>query len=155
MATKKCPVCKEHKPLNATYFCRHSKRPSGFNGTCKTCVNEAQNGFNKKNPAVIRARAAKWKKDNPIRYKIREYKASAKKRGLAFPLTHEQVENLVTQPCHFCGTPSAGGIDRKDNSQGYLLENCLPCCQYCNRAKYTRTYDEFEGWIARLIEFRK
>jgi hypothetical protein len=118
-------------------------------------VNEAQNQHNKANPEVARARAAKWKKDNPVRYKYREYKASAKKRGLLFPLTIKELGEIVNQPCHFCGTEEAGGIDRKDNSQGYFIENCLPCCQYCNRAKYTRTYDEFLEWVDRLTQFRK
>ena len=26
-------------------------------------------------------------------------------------------------------------IDRKDNSIGYLLENCVSCCFVCNRTK--------------------
>jgi len=35
------------------------------------------------------------------------------------------------------------GIDRWDNSQGYLADNVVPCCKDCNRAKNTRTPREF------------
>ena len=35
------------------------------------------------------------------------------------------------------------GIDRGDNSKGYLPENLVPCCKGCNRAKSTRSPREF------------
>lgn len=35
------------------------------------------------------------------------------------------------------------GIDRWDNSRGYLADNVVPCCKDCNRAKMTRPPREF------------
>ncbi|MGJ4945153.1 HNH endonuclease signature motif containing protein [Bradyrhizobium sp. HKCCYLS1011] len=41
------------------------------------------------------------------------------------------------------------GIDRKDNGQGYTIENCVPCCSVCNHAKHTMGYEQFIMWISR------
>lgn len=56
-----------------------------------------------------------------------------------FELSFTQYEHLVSQPCYYCGTSlenMAGiGLDRKDNSKGYSIENVLPCCGKCNRIR--------------------
>lgn len=49
---------------------------------------------------------------------------------------------------------NANGIDRKDNSVGYILENCIPCCFPCNKAKGGMSYDEFIKYLNNLVEFR-
>jgi hypothetical protein len=46
------------------------------------------------------------------------------------------------------------GIDRKDNTKGYVLENSLPCCYLCNRAKGDKPYEEFILWVVRLAQYR-
>ena len=35
------------------------------------------------------------------------------------------------------------GVDRWDNSKGYLPDNLVPCCKDCNRGKLTRSSREF------------
>jgi hypothetical protein len=69
--------------------------------------------------------------------------------------------------CHYCGVspsmvrvlPSGrgaftyNGLDRVDNTLGYMLENVVPCCKTCNIAKGTMPYDDFMAWIGRLIEY--
>ena len=101
-----------------------------------------------------------------------EYKIGADKRGLDFDLTKEQFKILTKQNCHYCNVKPAqelvnrckklskeaqeygkyiyNGVDRKDNSIGYILENALPCCRICNRAKWTLGYDEFIEYIERF-----
>ena len=37
-----------------------------------------------------------------------------------------------------------------DNSKGYSLDNIVPCCKICNRAKSDLTYKDFIEWIRRL-----
>lgn len=51
----------------------------------------------------------------------------------------------ATRACHYCGLQpkSIGGIDRKDNAQGYLQGNCVPCCRPCNVYKHTTSYEIF------------
>jgi len=41
-----------------------------------------------------------------------------------------------------------GGNDAK----GYTIDNVVPCCTACNRAKWARTVEEFLGWIVQVYE---
>ncbi|KKM81786.1 hypothetical protein LCGC14_1326270 [marine sediment metagenome] len=152
--TRKCSRCKIVKELCAKNFSQDKGRKFGFAYWCKPCARKANKKWTDNNPESNRARALRWKRNNPLKHKYKEYKHSAKRRGLVFPLTIKVFEDIIKEPCHFCGTKLAGGIDRKDNSQGYLIKNCLPCCQYCNRAKYTRSYEEFREWIDQLIHYQ-
>lgn len=92
---------------------------------------------------------------------IKDYKVKSKKRNLAFDLSEEEFRNLITSNCFYCGcSPKnekkmpeyAGslfynGIDRVDNTRGYSLDNCVPCCIICNKAKRDLTKQEFLDWI--------
>lgn len=92
----------------------------------------------------------------------RGYIGDAKKRKMEFKLTKDQFGHLVKQNCLYCGAaPREGGaksknapytyngIDRVDNSQGYTLANCVPCCTVCNKAKGAGTLKEFLTYIVR------
>lgn len=77
------------------------------------------------------------------------YKDSAKRRHIVFSLSLNDVKNLIFRDCFYCGdAPSNshiynnrkecikyGGIDRVDNTLGYVLENVVPCCKNCNFIK--------------------
>lgn len=85
------------------------------------------------------------------------YPSSAKERGLLWLISEEQAEAIMRQPCHYCGragTPFVG-IDRKDNSDHYVLENCLPACKGCITAKRAMPYDEFVARIGGVAVQRK
>lgn len=84
------------------------------------------------------------------------YKSNARKRGISFDLTYAQFETLVDGECYFCGDTGGNtlrkrsysdysytGIDRVDNSIGYIPSNCIPCCSWCNRAKNNGTLANF------------
>lgn len=84
------------------------------------------------------------------------YKSNARKRGVSFDLTYTQFETLVDGECYFCGDTGGNtlrkrgynvysytGIDRVDNSVGYLPSNCVSCCSWCNRAKNNGTLSNF------------
>ena len=45
------------------------------------------------------------------------------------------------------------GIDRVDSSKGYVEDNVVSCCKYCNTAKNTMSRDEFFKWIKRVYEY--
>ena len=90
------------------------------------------------------------------------YIRQANKRKYTFELTKEQFKSLTNQNCHYCnqkpnqkqqgkdlnGSYTYNGIDRVDNSKGYTLSNCVPCCGACNRAKMDMSQNEFLSWIA-------
>jgi len=96
---------------------------------------------------------------------ITTYKGSAKRRQLQFRLSDNEFLILTQQSCHYCGdkprnkSATAGGefiyngIDRKDSSIGYEMENVVPCCAVCNRAKGDLSYDEFVAWIHRVKHY--
>lgn len=59
----------------------------------------------------------------------------AVQRGLEWSIREEEYLDLITQPCYYCGKKLAAqgvGLDRQDNTKGYLLSNVVPCCGPCN-----------------------
>ena len=85
------------------------------------------------------------------------YKRNARTRGLSFRLTKEQFRSITGEPCFYCKAgPSAiierprqngiyvyNGIDRVDNTKGYSVSNCVPCCKICNWMKNDMDQKEF------------
>jgi hypothetical protein len=69
----------------------------------------------------------------------RTYTKNATTRNIAFALTEDEFDQLVQQPCYLCGLPSSdenhNGVDRVENTEGYLPSNCKPCCGHCNLLK--------------------
>lgn len=86
-----------------------------------------------------------------IRNFISKYKFSAKDRGHFYDLSFNDIKNIIFKPCYYCGKPPnnkyaitsgnrditvlTSGIDRVDNSKGYTIDNCVPCCKECNWEK--------------------
>jgi len=69
-------------------------------------------------------------------------RSMAHRRGLAFTITIDEYQNLLSQPCIYCTStlPDSGqsvkvGLDRKDNTQGYISGNVQPCCPRHNNIK--------------------
>lgn len=46
------------------------------------------------------------------------------------------------------------GLDRVDPSQGYTIDNIVPACIICNRAKADMTIEGFYAWINRVFSER-
>lgn len=66
-------------------------------------------------------------------------RAGAARRGHRWELTFEQWLDIVTQPCVYGGgQPDLDiriGVDRRDSSLGYTVENSQPCCARHNLMK--------------------
>lgn len=89
------------------------------------------------------------------------YVKGARRRKILFELSKDEFRNLTSQPCTYCGRrPSKtssrdelngdyvyNGIDRVNNSLGYISKNCVTCCWNCNRAKQILSETEFRNWI--------
>src|SRR5574344_1233060 len=84
------------------------------------------------------------------------YKSNAKKRNIKFELEYNDFEKLVNNECYYCGDIKSNklikknykpfyynGIDRINNEIGYTKENCVSCCDFCNKAKRNIPIDEF------------
>lgn len=103
----------------------------------------------------------------------KEYISNAIKREIPFNLTFDQFNDLISQPCAYCGEepyihksmlPRANmkepmlkcvGIDRIDSSKFYNLDNCVPCCSKCNMMKNTLETKDFLDHIERIYTFQK
>ena len=69
-------------------------------------------------------------------YKI--YVVSARARNYTCELSFDTFKSLVLDKCHYCdykNDSEVNGIDRVNNSLGYVTENCVACCKTCNRMK--------------------
>ena len=104
---------------------------------------------------------------------FKKYSLHAVERNLQFNLDKETFIQLISGSCAYCGVnysnemrppraykyvPSEpfkyNGIDRVDNSKGYELDNCVSCCDICNKAKRNLSKEEWVVWLKRLIEFQ-
>lgn len=94
------------------------------------------------------------------------YKSNSKSRNIDFNLTIDTFRVLISGNCHYCGippisiqkarNPEAGivtynGIDRVDNTQGYVESNVVSCCYQCNLAKRDQTAERFLEWARRIV----
>jgi hypothetical protein len=100
------------------------------------------------------------------------YRRGATRRGLSFDLTRNEFLALTSADCHYCGQPPYqimnrakyigkgngayvyNGIDRKDSTLGYTVDNCVPCCRMCNFAKSDMSYADFIVWLDNLVIYR-
>jgi len=62
------------------------------------------------------------------------YKERAIKKQLPFEINEETFHKLQSEPCFYCHGPG-GGVDRRDNTQGYTVENTTAACTECNYMK--------------------
>lgn len=105
-------------------------------------------------------------REQAIRTLLTRYWNGARVRELDWNLSIEQFEKLITSPCHYSGHPPSKqvetkggiffwtGIDRKDSSKGYTIDNCVPCHEIANYAKRDKSYSEFTNWLDQLVEYR-
>lgn len=93
-------------------------------------------------------------KERALCQSLSKYKSSAKKRGKEWLLTDEQARKLFLMSCEYCGAEPkpCNGIDRVDNTLGYISNNVVACCSFCNMAKRDHTLDEWNEWIGRLMQ---
>jgi 5-methylcytosine-specific restriction endonuclease McrA len=92
------------------------------------------------------------------------YKRHAIGRGLEWNLKYEEVYELISKNCYYCGLPPTNmkitknckkgftysGIDRIDSSKNYDINNVVPCCALCNKAKGNLSISEFFEWMKRI-----
>lgn len=98
------------------------------------------------------------------------YRLAARRFNREFLLTFGEVVSITSSNCYYCGAKPLSsvlshvkryngdylhnGIDRVDNSTGYTLDNCVPCCWKCNRMKSAMTHNEFILLIKAIYENR-
>lgn len=99
----------------------------------------------------------------------RSYKAKAEKRNIKWDLKLKELEILIKGNCVYCGEiPNQilkqyksgkiqitySGIDRVDSEKGYIIENCVSCCKWCNISKSNRKLDDWTNHIIQIAKYR-
>jgi hypothetical protein len=114
--------------------------------------------------------AKKWRENNPekteeantnkrnskkLQYNV--YKRSASYKNLDFTISYDDYVNIVDKDCYYCGIiqeKGFNGIDRKDQTKGYLLHNCVSCCKMCNYMKGSCSDEVFIKRIEHILTFQ-
>jgi len=99
---------------------------------------------------------------------LASYVKSASRRGIAWKLSNQDFFRLSSGPCSYCGSPpnlelkpnkgvnggyTYSGVDRVDNTVGYVPGNAVSCCWACNRAKGAMSLDAFLIWCDRVSAY--
>jgi hypothetical protein len=114
--------------------------------------------------------AKKWRENNPdkmieanenkknskeINYS--NYKRNANMKNLDFSINYDEYCNIVTKECYYCGIIQErgfNGIDRKDQTKGYILDNCNSCCKMCNYMKGSTSDEVFIKRVEHILTFQ-
>lgn len=96
-----------------------------------------------------------------------DYQSRARERGHEFSIDRETFQQLVTSACSYCGrapahrnlkgrTPAeVNGVDRVDNTLGYVPGNVVTACKTCNHMKKDMTEAEFKAACMAVVFYGK
>lgn len=97
-----------------------------------------------------KAKQNRLKQARTIKGRFNILRGNGRVRNIPFHISIEEYSSIINHPCYYCGgsLPEAGGgIDRIDNSKGYILGNVRPCCSDCNTMKMTLNEEQFKTKI--------
>lgn len=105
--------------------------------------------------------------ESPVNTLYIQYRKSAEVRDLKFELSKDSFFNLIKRNCFYCAIPPTSicrsrhypdtdfviynGIDRRDSSGHYTIENCVPCCGSCNYMKSDMPEKEFLDKVRKIF----
>lgn len=136
--------------------------------------------YNKKWRALhkkeLQAKAKKYEQDNKQRRleyrkisdqaperRFRKGQWRAQLKGWDFTLTFNEWVLEASKPCFYCGDflknpeeKRGFGLDRIDPNKGYVPDNVVSCCGFCNGIKMDKlTKEEAKAAIEAVISVRK
>lgn len=147
---KKCSTCGEVKAVSEFYRSFSSK--DGFRGVCKSCTYKVVKAYDESHREQKNANKRRYAQT--LNGKWKAYAQGASKRGLTWELSKEDFKSLWQSPCSYCGDEiKTIGIDRVDSSQGYTVENTVPCCKVCNQMKSNYSEKMFLAHVTKVVNF--
>lgn len=172
----KCGVCKKEKEkMKSASICQEcaDKRKEYYRKNSDK-IKAASTKWKKENKNKVKKSNRTWhvnnkeklkvyknKRRSTPKYRFSKAKMLARRRGIDFQLTLDEYIYSISFPCYYCngefGKVNYGiGLDRVDNSKGYLLNNVLSCCKQCNSLKSDwLTCDEAKVAIDAILHIRK
>lgn len=147
---KACKACKESKPLEA--FHRDAQRKDGLRIYCKACDKVRIASWGSVNKELKAATHKAWIEANPINQLLSSAKTRAKKAGLPFDLTIEDIQ--IPEVCPVLGiplirnlggsypTPNSPSIDRIIPTLGYVRGNIAVISNRANTIKQDANVEE-------------
>lgn len=94
-----------------------------------------------------------------VNLKIDTIRKSAASRGIEFIESDVEIFRVkVTLPCTYCewyDENVLNGLDRIDNSCGYVDANTVTCCKVCNYIKSTHTVQSFYDRVERIYQINE
>lgn len=99
-----------------------------------------------------------------MRLVLAQYRNRCRRRGVEWRLTEQEFVKLTQANCAYCGRGPSNknnayvynGIDRRDNSLGYVPGNCATACKECNSIKGEHlSYSEMMAAALAIREHRK
>lgn len=80
--------------------------------------------------------------------------ANRRYRRYDFDIPFDEFKKLINAPCYYCGTPNCRGVDRKNNTLGYTVANCVSSCKICNEMKMSRSYKIWVTHMKKILKHR-
>lgn len=135
---------------------------------CRKCVSAKNLARLEANPAakeLNKSRAARWQRDNPVRFRWLQARHRARRKCLDFSITEVDITTLYAAQegkCAYTGAlmtmdcsehnRNSASVDRVDCSKGYTVDNIVLCCSIVNTMKNNLSMVEFREVIRLLHE---
>jgi len=156
--------CIKHNCLNKYYaksFCRYhyDKEKRNANPDYYKTLKKEWNKNHKEHNARYR-RNQYLTKGFSILDRYSRAKHNAKKRNKIFEISLEEFTENCNQKCYYCKgyfppCKQGSGMDRIDNNKGYVTNNILPCCGFCNAFRSNKlSVEETQKLISLLKQLR-
>ena len=107
---------------------------------------EAGRRRREEDPERVRENEKRWRdsENGKLVAFMKDTRAWASSKGIAFELTKEEVAAMAEEPCFYCGDLNNDySVDAVDAATGFVQENVKPCCQPCNRFKKDHDQKDF------------
>ena len=151
-----------NKAMNVVWLC------SCDCGNCTTVTTALLNTGNTRSCGCLQKDFYKnntMEKGSAMAHRVyRRYKRNADSGNRNFSIAYEDFLLVVKKNCYYCNNPPSNtandpgcngefiynGIDRVDNTKGYIIDNIVPCCGPCNVAKNNMSLEQFKDLITRI-----
>lgn len=175
---KTCSVCnKELKSTNESGLCaKHyqiqwrlahpgyaHQKVLEYNSKNTKKLKEAKKKYFENNKDHLIQKGKEWYEGvkTTLDYRYKKAKSTSKQRKIDFNLTFEEYKTIIkSATCHYCNTDLSNmvghGLDRVSSEAGYNIDNVLPCCNTCNKARNTFfTVKEWKVAMKAILNLRE